>query len=140
MNKSQTADLKQVREEFDAWRAQRTSQTQRIPETFWAAAVALLEHYPINVVSRELRLEYKQLKRRYAAIKDETVSAEVSRPVPETFLSLNAGELTEMVDSAQNTNAECRIVYETNNGSRLSISLPVDGANIATICAKILQV
>src|SRR6185295_4647068 len=100
-----------------------------------------------SVVSRELRLDYQQLRQRHrsAGLKEEQYKNR-----PETFLSLSGGELTRMKllhkrDSRPNlapiTEAEpdCRIVLERADGSRLSLSFPLDWSRIESLCWGFLR-
>jgi hypothetical protein len=54
-------DLERVREEFEFFRAGSIVRRE-LPEELWSKAVGLLERYPINVVSRELRVNWQRLK------------------------------------------------------------------------------
>jgi hypothetical protein len=49
--------------EFERWRKIRKS-GERIPESLWEAAVGLTQRYTISQVSRWLRLNYTELRKR----------------------------------------------------------------------------
>lgn len=63
MNETLSPSLHQVRAAFADWRRERVGRA-RIPEPLWAAAVALLRQFSVSVVSRELQLNSKELRRR----------------------------------------------------------------------------
>ena len=68
MKEKSSPDLRFVRTEFEVWRVRRIGR-KLIPETLWAAALALLDRYPLNLVSRALRLSPKQLRIGNAALR-----------------------------------------------------------------------
>src|SRR5437879_6086966 len=131
MSANPQPDLQQVKSKFENFRTGRVSK-ERLPENLWAEAVALLDHYPFNVVWRELRLKPEYLKRRAGlGTKD---SEAPPRKKPAKFLALTAGELTAIKDgvnkktAAQSANqaSECRLVIERVDGSRFTLNLPCD--------------
>ena len=60
--------LKQGVERFERWRA--TRQNRRIPEALWKVAEGLASEYGIYQTSRALRLNSKELKRRWSASRE----------------------------------------------------------------------
>src|SRR3970040_1966687 len=69
-NPSTTADnilaalpdpLDSVRAQFDRWRSTHVGR-RHIPDHLWAAAIRLLDLYPISVVSQHLRLNSSRLQ------------------------------------------------------------------------------
>ena len=56
-------DLEEVRRMFEQWR-QRRKLGARIPAELWEAAVSLYPRYTVNQISRELRLDFVDLKKR----------------------------------------------------------------------------
>ena len=58
--------MRQVYRRLQRWRGQRKGR-ERIPEALWAAAGELAREHGVNQVSRALRLEFNQLKRRAEA-------------------------------------------------------------------------
>ena len=54
--------LQELKTELDTWRSQQSSRKQ-LPQHLWGKAFQLLDSLPIGTVSRELRLEYKKLKK-----------------------------------------------------------------------------
>ena len=53
--------LKRVREQFEHWRRSR-GKRRTIPDALWEAAVSLFPNYPLNRISKVLRLNYSDLK------------------------------------------------------------------------------
>ena len=143
MSANPQPDLQQVKSKIESFRAGRTGK-ERIPENLWAAAVALLDHYPFNVVWRELRLKPEYLKRRAGLVKDNEAPR---RKKAAKFLALSAGELTAINNGANknvtalsvNHGVECRLVIERVDGSRLTLNLPVEWSRIEALCSGFLR-
>lgn len=146
MNRAILLDLATVRAELQGWRAQRKGK-ERIPEKFWNAAIALLDFYPFHKVCKELNLNTKQLKKRVEANStsiqrqpNANKAAQQNRSRKQTFLKVSAGDLINSLpisNTAQLPNGAepiCRIVFERADGSRLSLSLPVELNLIQSIC------
>ena len=135
-------DLAEIKAAFENFRRTRTNNEKpRLPEALWAAAVSLLEYYPFKVVVRELRLKPNYLRKRAAAVK--------GRPAPPlkqaNFLTVTASQLDAIKDGRSNnsisstTTAGCRLVIEREDGSRLTLNLPVDWSRIEALCANFLR-
>jgi hypothetical protein len=141
METALSRDLNSVRAEFENWRTQRKSR-ERIPENLWAAAISMLDYYPITKVSRELKLNLKQLKKRS---KHNGKVERQNHKSKKAFLEVSAGDLVKTLPLSQNaevSNASettCRIVFERSDGSRLSLSLPLECNLIESICFNFLR-
>ena len=139
-------DLEQVKIAFEKFRDGRPAGGKaRLPENLWAAAVALLDHYPFKQVWQELRLKPEYLKRRAGLAKNKSAPAIERTP---KFLTLKASELTALNNGANkniaaqspiNQRSECRLVIERVDGSRLTLNLPIDWARIEGLCANFLR-
>jgi len=107
----ETAGLERVRAELEAWRGQRRK-GDRIPEGVWRRAARAVRPYGLNAVSRALRLDYYQLKRRAGR-------GEAQRAGAPVFVELSAGSVGE----GQRTEAgvACVVELEKGNGTRLRI-------------------
>jgi hypothetical protein len=129
-------NLDQVKAEFQAWRKRRVGR-ERIPEHLWAAAIELLKDYSISTVQKQLALNLKQLKQRSANRQLDKHPLSMQQ-----FLEIKPAEIAEIsgrspaannsrpIDSIRPVDEGiCRIAFERNDGSRLTISLPA-GANI----------
>lgn len=143
MSANPQSDLQQVKSQFENFRARRTGK-ERLPENLWAAAVALLDHYPFKVVWRELRLKPEYLKRHAGLAKDRAAPTREKSP---TFLALTTGELRAIKNGTNkkiaalsvNHGVECRLVIERVDGSRLLLNLPVEWSCIEALCASFLR-
>jgi hypothetical protein len=134
MSANPKPDLQQVKTIFESFRSGRLGkQKPRLPENLWAAAVGLLDHYSFDVVRRELRLKPDYLRKRAEAAKGGPTQSVQKKP---GFLKLTGHELTAIkngvsknvaVLSPNQARAECRLVIERSDGSRLLLNLPVDG-------------
>src|SRR5207237_9799642 len=125
-------DLEQIKSKFENFRAGRSGK-ERLPENLWAQAITLLEHYPLRVVCRELRLKPSYLKQRAEAAKEgrrdkfkfhKSVQKTHSRSkLNQKFLSLTANELTCAASTLQPgaLTSECRVMIERTDGGRLIV-------------------
>jgi uncharacterized membrane-anchored protein YhcB (DUF1043 family) len=95
-NRQSDNQLQGLKTELDAWRTQQTGRKQ-IPQHFWDKAFELLNNYSIGAVSRELRLDYKRLKKHLLSSNNDIAQ---KSSTPPTFLELAASELAK---SAQPT-------------------------------------
>jgi hypothetical protein len=150
-NPTQLPDLEQVKALFAAWHSTRHSGRERIPENLWAAAIALLESYPISVVCRELRLKPDYLRKR-AQANGFKLSPKRKTKQQREFLSLTAGQLitrpavlnmsgssaTQAEDNSSATSS-CRIVLERFDGSRLMLCLPADCLGVNELLYNFLK-
>ena len=135
-------DLAEVKTAFENFRTTRTDNKKpRLPESLWAAAVSLLDHYPFDVVVRELRVKPDYLRKHAAAVKGSPAP-----PVKKAnFLTLTARQLDAIKDDHSNNSisssatAECRMVIERGDGSRLIVNLPADWSRIEALCANFLR-
>ena len=144
MKEKSSSDLHFVRNQFEAWRTGRIKR-QRIPETLWAAAVSLLDRYPFGLVCRELHLSPMQLRKCHLVYGQKPPRRKRSR---QTFLELSQHALSTPQLSAHSlasgsahlpSDGACRVVLERANGSRLSLTLPVDWLRIEALCAGFLR-
>jgi hypothetical protein len=141
MSANPKPDFEQIKRAFENFRAGRTGK-ERLPENLWAQAITLLEHYPFRVVCRELRLKPDYLRRRAAA---KGVSVAAKKPKPQ-FLTLTSSELKAIKNnagvalaSATDSGKECRLIIERNDGSRLTLNLPIDWPHIEVLCGNFLK-
>jgi hypothetical protein len=144
MKENSSPDLHFVRTEFEAWRARRIGRT-RIPESLWTAALALLDRYPLTLICRELRLSPTQLRKRRAA--DNQKLQQRQQP-QQAFLELSSRALPTPKRSARSgasdsahplTDGACRVMLERADGSRLSLTLPLEWMRIEALCTSFLR-
>lgn len=91
---SMPLSLEQVQQRFESWRLRRKKRT-RIPRTLWQAAVSLSEEYSINHLSKALRVNYTELKKK--VVNAQTAKKETSGISSSPFIELPvpAAPLTE---------------------------------------------
>lgn len=136
-------DLEKVGKEIERWRAQRKGR-ERIPERFWKAAIALLQTHSFFQISRALKLNPKQFRKRCNAIGKGMPQ---KRKQNHTFLELSAAKLSAPISfippdepgKQSSPPVMCRITIERADGSRINLSLPLDWVKIQTLCASFLQ-
>jgi hypothetical protein len=114
-------------------------------ESLWALAVALLDHYPFNLICRELHLSPTQLRKRCAA---DTQKPQQRQPPQPAFLELSSRILPTPQRPARSvaldaalplTDGTCRVLLERADGSRLSLTLPLEWLRIEALCASLLR-
>lgn len=140
INKISSPDLAQVKAEFEAWRATRIGK-QRIPPLLWEQTVALLNNYSIATISRELQLDYGQIKQRAVA---KEVQQQAPSPLP--FLEIKSPQLATSVSQLVTQSIAtpvpdsiCSILFERSDGTRLSLSIPFDGTLLTNLCTSLLR-
>jgi hypothetical protein len=105
------AEFETVRDELVAWRS-KSLRGARIPDTIWERASVLARKYSVQIVSKELKLSYSDLKRRVIGAGD--------RP------SEKAGGLpafVEVTPAPAPEEAGCVIELTKGSGTRMRISL-----------------
>ena len=113
-------DLARVQTLFERWRARRSTPRQRIPPELWDAALTLLDHYPLSVVARALRVSSQQLRGR----RDALLASDTDAPFPVRFVEFPAATLASPDARASGAEAPARLVLERSDGARLSLTLP----------------
>ena len=139
-------DIEQVKAEFESWRITRRGK-QHIPHQLWDKAVALLSNYSVGAVSRKLRLDRKQLKKRLSSS-----SNGINEPAcpKRQFVEIDAKELSasisrkatqpqKIIAAKKSAVAGCQIIFERTDGSRLSFDIPADPALLSALCAGLLK-
>ena len=74
------SSLEEVREAFENWRKTRAKRAA-IPESLWYAAIALSKEHSTFTISKELRVNYTDLKRR--------IQNDILEPVQPDFIELD---------------------------------------------------
>jgi hypothetical protein len=144
-----SCNLSTVRSEFEAWRSQRKKR-ERIPEKLWQSAISMLDYYPFQKVRKELNLNSRQLQNRamtsgkLSKQRSNGKIAKRNHRANRAFLEVSAADLTNSIPLSNNETAAtvqstCRIVFERNDGSRLSMNLPVEWNHIQSICSNFLR-
>jgi hypothetical protein len=63
MNSTISADLLELKNHFETWRANRKYLREPIPDELWNAAADLSRHYPTSLVGRVLKIDPSRLKK-----------------------------------------------------------------------------
>lgn len=148
MSANPKADLQQVKIAFENFRGGRRGK-ERLPENLWSQAIALLEHYPLRVVCRELRLKPNYLRQRAEAVQKGSTEkfklhSTVKKPrvkLKQDFLSLTTRELSAVEGQTQllPPTSACRVMIERTDGSRLQLTVAMDWARIEALCSGFLR-
>jgi len=106
---SQSFDLENVRQQFNTWRNNKTC--KHTPQKLWQAAINLhrIEGLSIHRVSKELRLNYNDLKKQ---ISGNNVPVIKDAKAPD-FIELKY---------SQEVSSECLIEMENKAGSKMRMS------------------
>jgi len=100
--------LEEIRKQFETWRKTR-KKYRPIPRDLWCAAAALTRYYPINTVSKTLRLNYTDLKRHVHEAETDVPSGAATGPA---FVEL---------DVPESTSGQCMVEMENRAGARLTM-------------------
>lgn len=138
------SDLDLVQAQFDDWRSSRVGRPH-IPDSLWAAAIGLLDQYPISMVSERLRLNLTRLQQRRdgdvsrasgGKRKNKRRGGQRSAAQPAAdFLQLATPNATLPPGMAQ---ASYSIIIERVDGSRLTLRLPADRQALQSLCTSFL--
>ncbi len=105
--------LSKVTARFAAWRND-SKRTKKIPEELWQAAVGLSNEYSINQISKTLRLNYTDLKKRVKVVSKENPPAAAPQS-PMKFIELGLEKPSSM--------QQCTVTMEDSSGARMQIHL-----------------
>jgi hypothetical protein len=114
-----SSELARVRALFEQWRERRTFPNQRIPDELWLAAVAVLDHFPLQVVARALHVSDSRLRHKRAAL-----VAPRDAPATPRFVALSIPSLEQEAERTAGTYESARLTIERPDGARLSLALP----------------
>ncbi len=104
-----SADLEAVRCQFEIWRSNKKSRREAIPEQLWKSAKKLTKNHTINEISKCLKLNFSDLKKRIIGENYQSVSGKK----PPSFIELPSEKLF--------TQSECIIEMEDKSGSRMKM-------------------
>lgn len=101
-----TTEIEKAREHFESWRRTKEYSSSPIPEGLWHEAIALAGTHSIYEISKALRLDYNQLKRRVqrseALVESPTdgarafVELSLSTATPECIIELERADKARM--------------------------------------------
>lgn len=106
-----TANLDEVRRDFERWRQSRRFGT-RIPEELWQAATEVGQEIGVSKAARELCLDYYKLRRRAESTSEQRPDAESPQQRKFLEIPLSAGP-----------SPECVLEVEDARGVRLRVEL-----------------
>ncbi|MBN1932398.1 MAG: hypothetical protein JW786_12410 [Desulfobacterales bacterium] len=104
-----SSDLEAAKNQFENWRSGKRSSREPIPQNLWETAIALSHKYSIYKVSKCLRLNFTDLKKRF----DGKEYRSVTRRQPETFI--------ELPWEKPGVSSECIIEMEDEFGCRMKM-------------------
>lgn len=81
MPTSLPAPLESVRHQFERWREGKRKPREPIPEHLWEEAAKLRDKYPLSRISKALRVNHTDLKRRVIGQKAEPGAKKQSAPL-----------------------------------------------------------
>lgn len=116
--------LSDARKAFESWRNNRQKR-EPIPDKLWRMAVQLLEHYPVTLVKRELRLNLTQLRKHQREILKAQPTQQPSRKQP-SFI-----QLEQLLPQPKNY-SDFELHIQREDGASLSVSLPSSQSDMLT--------
>jgi hypothetical protein len=130
MDSALPPDLLDLKSQFDSWRETRSGKSS-IPHHLRQAAIALLDRYSPSTICRVCRLNPRSLKTSAVSV---SAQATAQAKTEVAFFHLPASS------PPQRPAAECRLLLERSDGSRLTLVLPaLDSASLSNICTLFLR-
>lgn len=102
--------MEEVRKKFDEWRRTKEYASSPIPTSLWDAAVELAQAHSLYEISKSLRLDHNQLKRRVQDHGSPGQSPAVCAP---QFVELKVAAMS----------SDCTIEGERADGARMRLSV-----------------
>ena len=122
-------DLEHTRAAFDSWRASNQGR-RRIPDRLWKQALALLDHYSLSRICRELRISAAQLRKQKAA----TASFNKTQAPAQHFFEIQPSDLK--IDSVLNANST---IHSRTQASHDPLHLGVQPTRVCDFYSKVLN-
>lgn len=142
MDSSSSIDLAALTAQLNAWR-QLHRKRARIPDHFYAAAIALLDRYSVAAICRETRLRPASLRKHVTPAR---IAPTPPAPPSPSFLQLNAADLIPLDASAQVRSSaptdlsSSRLLFERADGARLTLHLSAaDPSHLEALCVTLLR-
>jgi len=131
------ADLLEIKNRFDSWRASRKHIREPIPRDLRQDAAQISRRYPYSLIRNTLKID----PRRFLGSAQATRA--VSRKKPQTaFFKLQPADptLLEAAVSSPHHHSGYRLQLERPDGSRLTLTLPIlDTATLDSLCRDFLR-
>ena len=115
VSQTKAITLAEVQSRFAAWREKRKNSRSAIPEELWSAAVMLCMDNSVHKISRGLRLNHAELKKRVISCGSSLTCS--AMPAAQDFIAIT---LPRMDDGAAVV-----IEMEHRNGNRMRMHLKV---------------
>lgn len=111
VSQTRAITLAEVRSRFATWRKRRKNSRSAIPEELWSAAVMLCMENSVHKISRELRLNYSELKKRVVSCGSSLTCSAI--PAAQDFIAINIPNIDD--------GATVIVEMEHRNGNRMTI-------------------
>lgn len=130
------ADLLEIKNRVDSWRATRKYSREPMPDDLRRDAAEVSRRYPYSLIRNTLGVDPRRLL---------GPQANTSRVVREkksqtAFFKLPPADLASQQPAVSDHNSCCRVQLERTDGSRLTLTLPsLDAASLNSLCRDFLK-
>ena len=111
VSQTKALTLAEVQSRFAAWREKRQNRRSAIPEELWSAAVLLCLDNSVNKISKGLRLNHTELKKRVASCGSSLTCN--AMPAAQDFIAINIPRMDD--------GTAVIIEMEHRNGNRMTM-------------------
>lgn len=142
MDSQLPAELLNLKNRFDHWRAHRRRILERMPDDLRRDALEMLDLHPPSLLRRVLKINPRSLKRTTRRPSISTSTPPVEPPPPPIFFQLSADASSPPALSSVSppTPTDCRLQIDRPDGSRLTLTLPnLDLDAINRLCSDFLR-
>ena len=115
VSQTRAITLAEVRSRFAAWRKKRKNSRSAIPEELWSAAVMLCMENSVHKISRGLRLNHTELKKRVGSCGSSLTCS--AMPAAQDFIAINIPRMDD--------GAAVIVEMEHRNGNRMTMHFKV---------------
>ena len=117
--------IEEIQKQFIAWRNNRRCR-EPVPEALWEAAVSLAEDYSVGQISKILRLNHRELKRRVQA---HSGNGNQEEGISCHFVELAVSRAKSDAVSKPEPDTEYIMEMEDQKGGKLKVQLKGGGAS-----------
>lgn len=130
------ADLLEIKNRLDSWRANRKYLREPMPDDLRRDAAEVSRRYPYSLIRNTLRIDPRRLLGSRAK-----TNRIVSRKKSQTaFFKLPPANPPSQETAVSAHNTGCRVQLERADGSRLTLTLPsLDAAALNSLCRDFLR-
>jgi hypothetical protein len=118
VSQTKALTLAEVQSMFAAWREKRKNSRSAIPEELWSAAVMLCMENSVHKISRGLRLNHTELKKRVVSCGSPLTCSDM--PAAQDFISISIPRMDDGV--------AVLVEMEHRNGNRMRMHFKVQAA------------